>query len=112
GTIRTTDQALWYRFPVTPDSVVEVSLSNLAANYDLTLFGDIGAAFNEALSVRDLNQLTAEFAADAYSPSAFSPSAFSPSAFSPSAFSPSAFSPSAFSPSAFSPSAFSPSAFS
>ena len=112
GSIRTTDQALWYRFPVTPDSVVEVGLRNLAANYDLTLFGDIGRAFNDALSVRDLNQLTAEFAADAYSPSAFSPSAFSPSAFSPSAFSPSAFSPSAFSPSAFSPSAFSPSAFS
>ena len=117
GSIRTIDQALWYRFPVQPDSVVEVGLSNLAANYDLTLFGDIGSAFNEALSVRDLNQLTAEFAADAYSPSAFSPSAFSPSAFSPSAFSPSAFSPSAFSPSAFSPavslpSAFSPSAFS
>ncbi len=106
------DQALWYRFPVQPDSRVEVRLRNLAANYDLTLFGDIGRAFDEALTTDDLQRLTAEFASDAFSPSAFSPSAFSPSAFSPSAFSPSAFSPSAFSPSAFSPSAFSPSAFS
>ncbi len=112
GTLHSLDQALWYRFPVQPDGNVEVGLTGLTADYDLTVFGDIGAAFDEALTPDDLNQLTAEFAADAYSPSAFSPSAFSPSAFSPSAFSPSAFSPSAFSPSAFSPSAFSPSAFS
>ena len=112
GTLRLPGQALWYRFPVQPDSTVEVELTELAANGDLTLFGDIGRAFDEALTTRDLDRLGAEFAADAFSPSAFSPSAFSPSAFSPSAFSPSAFSPSAFSPSAFSPSAFSPSAFS
>ncbi|MBO9521930.1 MAG: hypothetical protein J7518_10380 [Nocardioidaceae bacterium] len=112
GTIRTIDTALWYKFPVQPDTVVQVDLKNLPANYDLTLFGDIGQAFSQALSVRDLNHLSAEFAADAFSPSAYSPSAFSPSAFSPSAFSPSAYSPSAFSPSAFSPSAYSPSAYS
>ena len=112
GTVRLLDQAFWYRFPVNPDSTVTVDLTGLGADYDLALFRDIGAAFSQALSTRDLDRLGAEFAADAYSPSAFSPSAFSPSAFSPSAFSPSAFSPSAFSPSAFSPSAFSPSAFS
>ena len=112
GVIREPGQALWYRFPVRPDSTVELDLTELAANNDLTLFGDLGAAFEEALTVPALDRMGAEFAADAFSPSAFSPSAFSPSAFSPSAFSPSAFSPSAFSPSAFSPSAFSPSAFS
>ncbi len=68
-------QALWYRFPVQPDSTVEVDLTELAANYDLTLFGDIGAAFDDALTTRDLDRLGAEFAADAFSPSAFSPSA-------------------------------------
>ncbi|MGA8847826.1 MAG: Ig-like domain-containing protein [Nocardioides sp.] len=107
GTLRLPGMGLWYRLPVQPDSIIQVDLTQLAADYDLTVFGDIGAAFNEALTPSDLNRLTAEFAADAFSPSAFSPSAFSPSAFSPSAFSPSAFSPSAFSPSAFSPSAFS-----
>ncbi len=112
GTLRLAGMGLWYRVPVQPDSTLQVDLTQLAANFDVTVFGDIGTAFVDALTPQDLNRLTAEFAADAFSPSAFSPSAFSPSAFSPSAFSPSAFSPSAFSPSAFSPSAFSPSAFS
>ena len=108
-------QARWYRFPVQPDSRIQVTLSGLPANYDLALYRDIGAVYEELVAPAnedDLHRLGAEFAPSAFSPSAFSPSAFSPSAFSPSAFSPSAFSPSAFSPSAFSPSAFSPSAFS
>ncbi|MBA2390584.1 MAG: hypothetical protein H0V67_10065, partial [Geodermatophilaceae bacterium] len=105
-------QARWYKFAIQPDSTVQLDLTGLGANYDLTVFKDIDQAFTFLTSTEDLALLGAEFAADAYSPSAFSPSAFSPSAFSPSAFSPSAFSPSAFSPSAFSPSAFSPSAFS
>jgi parallel beta-helix repeat protein len=108
-------QARWYRFAVQPDSEVLVTLDNLPANYDLTLYKDIAAVFADLVAPadeEDLHRLSAEFAPSAFSPSAFSPSAFSPSAFSPSAFSPSAFSPSAFSPSAFSPSAFSPSAFS
>ncbi|MGI8693806.1 MAG: Ig-like domain-containing protein [Geodermatophilaceae bacterium] len=112
NTINEPGQARWYRFAVQPDSTVQVDVTGLPANYDLTVFKDIGQSFDTLTSLDDLNQLSAEFAADAYSPSAFSPSAFSPSAYSPSAFSPSAFSPSAFSPSAFSPSAFSPSAFS
>ncbi|HEY4666885.1 MAG TPA: tandem-95 repeat protein [Anaerolineales bacterium] len=105
-------QSLWYRFSVQPDSQLIVTLTTLPANYDLTVYKDIAAAYQQLTSTADLERLGAEFAPSAFSPSAFSPSAFSPSAFSPSAFSPSAFSPSAFSPSAFSPSAFSPSAFS
>ncbi len=112
GSLDSSGQAAWYRFNVEPGENLNVDLTNLPANYDLTLFSDIGQAFNTLNSSSDLQQLSAEFAPSAFSPSAFSPSAFSPSAFSPSAFSPSAFSPSAFSPSAFSPSAFSPSAFS
>jgi hypothetical protein len=104
---------LWYKFPVTPDSQVQVSLTNVPADDDIALFSDIGQAFDTQLtSTSQLTELSAESPGSASSPSAFSPSAFSPSAFSPSAFSPSAFSPSAFSPSAFSPSVFSPSAFS
>jgi uncharacterized repeat protein (TIGR01451 family) len=106
------DQAHWYKFKAQPGSRLIVTLTSLPENYDLVLFKDVGAAYNQLESSADLAHISAEFAGDAFSPSAFSPSAFSPSAFSPSAFSPSAFSPSAFSPSAFSPSAFSPSAFS
>ncbi len=112
GTVRQLDQAFWYRVPVLPDSRITVDLTHLAANYDLALFRDIGQAFTDVLTPRDLNHLSAEFAADAYSPSVFSPSVFSPSVFSPSVFSPSVFSPSVFSPSVFSPSVFSPSVFS
>ncbi|MDT4922332.1 MAG: large repetitive protein [Pseudonocardiales bacterium] len=112
ATINTSGQELWYKFPVVPESRVQVDLTGLGADYNLALFKDIGQAYTTLTSTSDLTHLSAEFAGDAFSPSAFSPSAFSPSAFSPSAFSPSAFSPSAFSPSAFSPSAFSPSAFS
>ncbi len=112
GSLRQLDQAYWYRVPVLPDSTIQVDLTHLAANYDLALFRDIGAAFTDVLAPKDLNHLTAEFASDAFSPSIFSPSIFSPSIFSPSIFSPSIFSPSIFSPSIFSPSIFSPSIFS
>ena len=107
GAITAPGQDRWYRFPVLPGSRVEVNLTGLPADYDLTLFKDIGQAFNTLTTTDDLTLLSAEFAADAFSPSAFSPSAFSPSAFSPDVFLPSVFSPSAFSPSTFSPSAFS-----
>ena len=108
-------QSRWYRFPIMPDSDVAVALTGLPANYDLTLYKDVEAVYNELVAPQDANdlrQLSAEFAPAAFSPAAFSPAAFSPAAFSPAAFSPAAFSPAAFSPAAFSPAAFSPAAFS
>ncbi len=105
-------QSRWYRFAVQPESRLVVTLTDLPANYDLTVYRDIAAAFKDVTSQADLVQLGAEFAPDAFSPDAFSPDAFSPDAFSPDAFSPDAFSPDAFSPDAFSPDAFSPDAFS
>ena len=105
-------QSRWYKFSVSPESRVILTLTNLPANFDLTLYKDIGKAFQTLTTPGDLLRLGAEFAPDAFSPDAFSPDAFSPDAFSPDAFSPDAFSPDAFSPDAFSPDAFSPDAFS
>ena len=108
-------QSRWYKFSVEPNSQLLVTLTDLPANYDLTVYKDIDAEWNSLLTLddtEDLVALTAEFAPDAFSPDAFSPDAFSPDAFSPDAFSPDAFSPDAFSPDAFSPDAFSPDAFS
>ncbi|HET7037421.1 MAG TPA: choice-of-anchor Q domain-containing protein [Thermomicrobiaceae bacterium] len=108
-------QSRWYKFHVNPSQQVDVTLTNLPANYDLTLFKDINAAYLAATSVTDttdLAQLGAEFAPDAFSPDAFSPDAYSPDAYSPDAFSPDAFSPDAFSPDAYTPDAYSPDAFS
>ncbi|MCP4425900.1 MAG: CSLREA domain-containing protein, partial [Chloroflexi bacterium] len=109
------DQSRWFKFAVEPGSQLIVTLTNLPENYDLTVYKDIAAAYNELINPQntsDLLELSAEFAPDAFSPDAFSPDAFSPDAFSPDAFSPDAFSPDAFSPDAFSPDAFSPDAFS
>ena len=108
-------QSRWYKFSVQPNSQLVITLTDLPANYDLTVYKDIAAEWNSLLTLdetEDLVSLTAEFAPDAFSPDAFSPDAFSPDAFSPDAFSPDAFSPDAFSPDAFSPDAFSPDAFS
>jgi CSLREA domain-containing protein len=105
-------QSRWYKFAVEPGSKIIVTLTDLPANYDLTIYKDIEAAFVALNSPQDLLHLGAEFAPEAFSPEAFSPEAFSPEAFSPEAFSPEAFSPEAFSPEAFSPEAFSPEAFS
>jgi CSLREA domain-containing protein len=108
-------QSRWYKFSVQPNSQLVVTLTDLPANYDLTVYKDVAAEWESLLildNMDDLVTLSAEFAPDAFSPDAFSPDAFSPDAFSPDAFSPDAFSPDAFSPDAFSPDAFSPDAFS
>ena len=112
GFIDKLGRSRWYKFTVKPGSRLVVTLTDLPANYDLTLYKDITSAFTSLSSTQDLARLGAEFAPDAFSPDAFSPDAFSPDAFSPDAFSPDAFSPDAFSPDAFSPDAFSPDAFS
>ncbi|WP_088319822.1 LamG-like jellyroll fold domain-containing protein [Kineosporia sp. R_H_3] len=112
GALRAPGEARWYRIPVQPDARVRVDVTDLPADYDVTLYKDIGQAFTKLLVPSDLDTLSAEFAGDAFAPSVFSPSVFSPSVFSPSVFSPSVFSPSVFSPSVFSPSVFSPSVFS
>ena len=113
GSIDLSGQARWYRVPVTPGGTVQVELTNLPANYDLTVYSDLVQAANRLnTTTSDLQALAAETPGNAFSPSAYSPSAYSPSAYSPSAYSPSAYSPSAYSPSAYSPSAYSPSAYS
>ena len=108
-------ESRWYKFTVQPESRLIIALTDLPANYDLTVYKDIAEVYQSLVTLTDTNdleELDAEFAPAAFSPAAFSPAAFSPAAFSPAAFSPAAFSPAAFSPAAFSPAAFSPAAFS
>jgi hypothetical protein len=112
GVLTAPGQARWYKFPVVPTSQVQVALSHLAANYDITLYSDIGAAFTKLTSTTDLNTIGAEQSGNAYSPSIYSPSIYSPSIYSPSIYSPSIYSPSIYSPSIYSPSIYSPSIYS
>ena len=69
--ITATGQDRWFRFPVQPGGRVRVELSDLPADYDLTLFKDIEQAFTSLTSTEDLVKLSAEFAGDAYAPSVF-----------------------------------------
>jgi len=113
GTLGGAGEARWYRFPVVPGSQVQVDATGLTADADLTLFGDIGAAFTTLTSAKeDLPRLGAEFAGEVFSPSVYSPSVYSPSVYSPSVYSPSVYSPSVYSPSVYSPSVYSPSVYS
>ena len=117
------DQSAWFKVPIQPGSKVKLSLTNLPANYDLTLYKDIATAYQAVgSSPNGLTRLSAEFApdagssdgyaSDAYSPDAYSPDAYSPDAYSPDAYSPDAYSPDAYSPDAYSPDAYSPDAYS
>ena len=112
GVLTQPGEARWYKFPVQPDSQVQVDLGNLDQNFDLTMFRDIGQAFTTLTTTQDLTKLSAQFAGDAYSPSIYSPSIYSPSIYSPSIYSPSIYSPSIYSPSIYSPSIYSPSIYS
>jgi hypothetical protein len=112
GTLSQPGEARWYKFPVQPASQVQVDLTNLDQNFDITMFRDIGQAFTTLTTVQDLTKLSAQFASDAYSPSIYSPSIYSPSIYSPSIYSPSIYSPSIYSPSIYSPSIYSPSIYS
>jgi Bacterial Ig-like domain (group 3) len=112
GVLAQAGEARWYKFPIVPSSQVKVDLTQLAQNYDLTLYDDIGAAFTSLASATDLNTLGAEQSGNAYSPSIYSPSIYSPSIYSPSIYSPSIYSPSIYSPSIYSPSIYSPSIYS
>ena len=112
GALTQPGEARWYKFPIQPDSQVQVDLGNLDQNFDLTMFRDIGQAFTTLATTQDLTKLSAQFAGDAYSPSIYSPSIYSPSIYSPSIYSPSIYSPSIYSPSIYSPSIYSPSIYS
>jgi CSLREA domain-containing protein len=115
-------QSRWYKFEVEPDSELTIILSGqggpddpLPADYELALFKDLQAAFDEITAdpgTDDLVRLSAQYAGSAYSGSAYSGSAYSGSAYSGSAYSGSAYSGSAYSGSAYSGSAYSGSAYS
>jgi hypothetical protein len=112
GALGAPGEARWYKFTVTPSSEVQVDLSGLAQNYDLTMYTDIAQAFTTLTSTTDLTKLTAQTSGNTYSPSIYSPSIYSPLIDSPSIYSPSIYSPSIYSPSIYSPSIYSPSIYS
>ena len=136
GYLRDQGQARWFKVPIVPNSRVDLRLSGLPGDYDMVVFGDIAAAYDELvggagyvpsagpnLALDDLNRQGANAPADVFNTSQYNPSAwdptnwdptlntanFSPSQWSPSQWSPSQWSASQWSPSQWSPSQWSPS---
>ncbi len=108
-------QSRWYKISVSPQSKLTVKLTNLPANYDLTLFKDIAQVYqslNPPHSLTDLAQLGAEFAPDAFSPDVYSPDVYSPDVYSPDMYSPDVYSPDVYSPDVYSPDVYSPDVYS
>jgi hypothetical protein len=65
GKIVDPGEARWFKFPVVPGERVSVDLTQLPADYDVALYGDIGAAFDQLSSGQDITQLAAASAAGA-----------------------------------------------
>jgi len=101
-------QSRWYKVPIEPDTRLTIALTNLPANYDLTVYKNIPDAFKEILSAEDMTELDAEFAPDMYSPDMYSPDMYSPDMYSPDMYSPDMFSPDMYSPDMYSPDMYSP----
>ncbi len=80
------DQSRWYKIHIEPGTKVKVTLEDLPANYDLTLYKDIRETY-DALTIpsdnSDLTKLNAEFAPDSWSPDSWSPDSWSPDSWSP-----------------------------
>jgi pentapeptide MXKDX repeat protein len=106
-------QSRWYKFKVEPNSEVVVTLTDLAANYDLTIYKDVKAAFLAFLvpTEDDLPVLNAQFAGDAFAGDAFAGDAFAGDAFAGDAFAGDAFAGDAFAGDAFAGDAFAGDAF-
>ena len=47
GYLQNQGEARWFKVPILPNSRVEVTLSNLPADYDLVMFSDVQAAYDD-----------------------------------------------------------------
>jgi choice-of-anchor C domain-containing protein len=134
GYLQNQGEARWFKVPILPNGRVDITLSQLPADYDLIVFSDIGAAYaaltagatsttGPSLALTDLAKQDASAPGSAFNTSQYNPSAWDPtnwnptlnttglnsSQWSPSQWSPSQWSASQWAPSQWSPSQWSPS---
>ena len=124
GALRASGQPRWFKVPILPNSRVDVSLSNLPADYDLIVFSDIQQAYQRLvgsnvnpsvgpnLAITDLQREGAETQNDVFNTSQYDSSTWDPTNWDPNlnnaVFSPSEWSPSEWSPSEWSASSLHP----
>ena len=134
GTLTEPGETRWYKIPVVPGQQVTVDLGNLPADYDVALYGDIGAAFDQLNSGTDLSQLAAasaqaapgsgtqvpdyptaatdiptsnvtpKFAPHIYAPHIYAPHIYAPSIYAPRIYAPHIYAPHIYAPEAYDPS--------
>ncbi|WP_329651865.1 hypothetical protein [Nocardioides sp.] len=136
GNLTVAGEARWYKIPVVPGQQVTVKLSNLPADDDVALYGDIGAAFDQLSSgsTSDLSQLAAASAqtapgsssqvpqypaaattiptsnvTPAFAPRIYAPDLYAPRIYAPSAYAPRIYAPSVYAPRIYAPDAYDPS---
>ena len=136
GHLRSMGQGRWFKVPILPNSRVDVNLSNLPADYDLVVFKDIEAKYEELvggaapeagpnLALDDLNRQGADTPVDVFNTSQYNPSSWDPTnwkpdlnanlfspAFSPTEYSPTEYSAAFTSPTEYSPTEYSPTEYS
>ncbi len=139
--LRSSGQARWFKVPIVPNSRVDITASNLPADYDLVVFGDVaatydrlvhGAAPNQSanLALDDLTKQGADTPVDLFNTSQYNPSSWDPTnwkptlndnvfttQFSPTEYSPTEYSaaftaPTEYSPTEYSPTEYSPTEYS
>ncbi|HEY2878042.1 hypothetical protein [Nocardioides sp.] len=123
----------WYKFPVVPGQQATVNLTNLPADYDVALYGDIGAAFDQLSNGTDLSQLAAasaqgapgsesqipsypaaatdipttntaaKFAPRIYAPDLYAPRIYAPRIYAPRIYAPRIYAPRIYAPDAYDP---------
>ena len=93
--MRAAGQARWFKVPILPNSRVDVSLSNLPADYDLIVFSDIQQAYKRLvganvdppvgpnLAIDDLQRAGAETPDDVFNTSQYDPSTWDPTNWDP-----------------------------
>ncbi|HEX4471184.1 MAG TPA: hypothetical protein VH085_04395, partial [Nocardioides sp.] len=134
GTLTAAGETRWYRFPVVPGEQATVNLTNLPADDDVALYGDIGAAFDQLSNSTDLSQLAAasaqgapgsttqvpdypaaatdiptsnvtpKFAPRIYAPRIYAPRIYAPDAYAPRIYAPSIYAPRIYAPDSYDPS--------
>jgi CSLREA domain-containing protein len=137
--LRSSGQGRWFKVPVVANSRLDVRVSGLPADYDLVVFKDIQAKYDELVSgaaeqpnlaVDDLNRQGAETPVDLFNTSQYNPSSwdptnwdptlnadvfspqYSPTEYSPTEYSAAFTSPTEYSPTEYSPTEYSPTEYS
>ena len=134
GKLTESGEARWYKFPVVPGQTATVDLTNLSRDYDLALYGDIGAAFNRLLTSDDLTQLAAASAStapgsgtqvssmpeevtdipttgDELSSAKFAPRVYAPRVYAPRVYAPRVYAPRVYAPRVYAPRVYAPNSY-